>query len=83
MWTSLGFSLEVCPASGQVASIPEPWAGHQYGTGLATVSDFQWHLPHRHFFMAPIKSYLICTETKLEVPGVAQSFLGGNLGHLL
>lgn len=57
-----GFSPEACPASGQVASTPEPWASHQYGTGLATVSGFQWHLPHPHFFMAPIKSYLICTE---------------------
>ena len=53
---------KACPASGQVASIPEPWASYQYGTGLATVSDFQWHLPHPHFFMAPIKSYLLCTE---------------------
>ena len=56
------FSPEACPASGQVASIPEPWASYQSGTGLATVSDFQWHLPHPHFFMAPIKSYLLCTE---------------------
>lgn len=52
-----GFSSEACPASGQVAAAPEPWAGHHYGTGLATVSDFPWHLPHPHFFMAPIKSY--------------------------